>query len=109
MLITPIAVPFRSSGVARKVRIPLAVAAPYTVRKLVYLGQYVCNVDRPALEQGFVAGRAPRHGSPFRMVRWNRSVVRRQDGLIALDKANSCIVGPHTVVRYSAQSHQAPV
>src|SRR6516162_768361 len=69
------------------------VGAPYTVRKLLYLSQYVYNVDRPALEQGFVSQRAPRRGSPFRVIRWNRSVVRRQDRLIAFEKANSCVVG----------------
>src|SRR5262249_43370257 len=69
------------------------VGAPYTVRKLLYLSQYVYKVDRPALEQGFVAHRAPRHGSPFRVIRWNRSVVRRQDRLIAFEEANSCVVG----------------
>src|SRR4029077_11128260 len=53
----------------------------------------VWNVNRPVLEQSLVANRAPSQASPPRSG-WYRSEVRRQDHLIAFEKANSCVVGP---------------
>src|SRR6266540_6189114 len=91
MLIRPMAVPSRSSGVTRKVRIPGPI---FTVREPLCFRLKVWNVDRPALEQSLVANRAPSQASPPWSTGWYRSEVRRQDHLIAFEKANSCIIGP---------------